>query len=317
MKKAVLSMTQKGGPMTALGAALQGEIQQEGVEVRSLHPLFAAEIIGLDLAQPADAASVRFVIEALGRHGVLVFRDQGHVTAPQQIAFSANFGPLEIHVQKTFLLKGHPEILIVSNVVENGVPQGLVDAGHYWHSDLSYRVEPSLGSLLHLKERPAEGGDTLFASLAAAYDELGEAMKARLSGLTAVHDYNARNSIQAAKSEGLRPALTADQARTVPPAIHPVVRRHETSGEPLLFVNEGFTTRIVELDEAESSSLLAELFAHQKNPRFHYRHQWRDSDLLFWDNRSTSHLATGTPPNLRRTLYRTTIRGPVPTAYRV
>jgi taurine dioxygenase len=289
--------------------------QAADFRISPLHPLFAAEVTGLDLAKPVDAGSIAKLEQALGHYGVLVFRDQAHITPAEHVAFSRNFGPLEIHVQKKFLLANHPEILIVSNVVENGVPLGLVDAGRYWHSDLSYLAEPSLGSLLHLRERPSEGGDTLFGSLAAAYAGLDAETKDKLKGLTAVHDYNARNVVQAAKSQGLRPNLTAEQAKTVPPVIHPVVRKHEVTGEPLLFVSEGFTTRIIELEEAESSALLDKLFAHQRDARFHYRHVWKDGDLVFWDNRGAVHLATDTPPHLRRTLYRTTVRGPRPIAY--
>jgi taurine dioxygenase len=307
-----------GDRMTALASVAKDNADRNSgrpFELRPLHPLFAAEITGFDLAQRADAATIDAIAEALGHYGVLVFRDQKHVTPEQHIAFSRAFGVLEIHVQKKFLLKNHPEILIVSNVVENGVPLGLVDAGRYWHSDLSYLVEPSLGSLLHAIELPSEGGDTLFGSLTAAYDALDNDIKAKLKGLTAVHDYNRLNKQQAAKSDGLRPLLSAEQERTVPPVIHPIVRRHDVTGAPILFVSEGFTTKIVELPEEEGATLLAQLFEHQKQARFQYRHHWQEGDLVFWDNRSTIHLATGTPPHLRRTLYRTTVRGPKPTAF--
>jgi taurine dioxygenase len=301
--------------MTALASVQDKGLAQAPLELRPLHPLFAAEIIGLDLSRPADVATVAAVADALGYYGVLVFRDQQHVTPEQQIAFSRAFGVLEIHVQKKFLLKDHPEILIVSNVVENGVPLGLVDAGRYWHSDLSYLAEPSLGSLLHSIELPSQGGDTLFGSLTAAYDALDDDTKAKIKHLTAVHDYNARNKVQAEQSNGLRPVLSAEQAKTVPPVIHPVIRRHEVTGAPILFVSEGFTTKIVELPEEEGAALLAQLFEHQKRDRFHYRHHWKSGDLVFWDNRATIHLATSTPQGLRRTLYRTTVRGPKPTAF--
>jgi taurine dioxygenase len=168
---------------------------------------------------------------------------------------------------------------------------------------------------LHAIELPGEGGDTLFGSLTAAYDGLDEGIKAKIKDLTAVHDYNTLNKAQAAKSDGLRPVLSAEQAKAVPPVIHPVVRRHEVTGAPILFVSEGFTTKIIELLEEEGAALLAGLFEHQKQTRFHYRHHWQDGDLVFWDNRATIHLATGTPAGLRRTLYRTTVRGPKPTAY--
>jgi len=298
-----------------MSAAARAASQAEDYCINPVHPLFAAEVVGLDLAKPVTDATIAELGEALGRYGVLVFRDQAHISPAQQVDFSRRFGPLEYHVQKKFLLADHPEILIVSNVVENGVPKGLVDAGRYWHSDLSYMAEPSLGSMLRLIEKPAEGGDTLFASLAAAYEGLDAATKAELKGLTAIHDYNARNKVQAAQSNGLRPTLSAEQEKTVPPVAHPLVRRHEVTGAPLLFISEGFTMKIVERSEEESAALLARLFAHQKEERFQYRHVWKDGDMVFWDNRGTMHLATGTPQGMRRTLHRTTIRGPVPTAW--
>ena len=124
----------------------------------------------------------------LDSEGVLILRDQ-RITPEQHIDFSRRFGPLAIHVLRQFLLQGHPEILLVSNVVENGKPIGLGDAGRYWHSDLSYVAEPSLGSLLHASEIPSEGGDTSFANLSAAYDALPADMKRRIDGKRAVHSY--------------------------------------------------------------------------------------------------------------------------------
>ncbi|MDK9939998.1 TauD/TfdA family dioxygenase, partial [Klebsiella pneumoniae] len=119
---------------------------------------------------------------------MLVFREQ-RITPAQQIAFSRRFGELQIHVLKQFLLPGHPEILIVSNIVENGQPIGLGDAGKFWHSDLSYKELPSLGSMLHAQELPEEGGDTLFADMHKAWDSLPEALRKAIEGRTAAHSY--------------------------------------------------------------------------------------------------------------------------------
>jgi taurine dioxygenase len=243
---------------------------------------------------------------------VLVFRDQEKLTPEQQIAFSRRFGPLEIHVQHHFHLAGHPEILIVSNVIEDGKPLGLVDAGKYWHSDLSYMALPSLGSLLHSKEWPAEGGDTLFVNMVAAYEALPDDLKAKIDGLSAEHSYLARNLKQQKLNGELRPGLTAEQAARVPPVVHPIVRVHPESGKRALFVSEGFTTHILGLPEEESDALLAQLYAHSTAPQFQYRHKWQPNDMVFWDNRQTLHLATGCPPDLRRTLYRTTVQGDAP-----
>ena len=160
-----------------------------------------AEISGLDLARPLDDATFDAVRKSfLDSEGVLVLRDQ-RITPEQQIAFSRRFGPLAIHVLRQFLLPGHPEILLVSNVIENGKPIGLGDAGRYWHSDLSYVAEPSLGSLLHAREIPSEGGDTSFANLYAAYEALPAEIKRRIDGKRAVHSY--RNSYD--KLERARP----------------------------------------------------------------------------------------------------------------
>ena len=282
-------------------------------EIRRLSPVLAAEIVGLDLSRSLNDSDFATIRSAFDEHSVLLFRDQRHLMPEQHIAFSRRFGPLEVHVQERFLLPGHREILIVSNVFENGQPIGLVDAGHYWHSDLSYLAEPSLGSMLHAQELPAEGGDTLFVSMHAAYDALDGAMKARIATLEAEHSYLARNRKQG-EGNPHRPQLDQQTAAKVPPVVHPVVRVHPGSGRPALFVNEGFTTRIIGLPEDESRELLTFLFAHMTQPRFIYRHRWQPHDLVFWDNRATIHLATGCPPHLRRRLYRTTVRGDRPMA---
>jgi taurine dioxygenase len=282
-------------------------------EIRPLSPVLAAEIVGLDLSRAPDDKDFARIRRAVDEHSVLVFRDQERLTPEQHIAFSRRFGPLEIHVQERFLLRGHREILIVSNVFENGEPIGLVDAGHYWHSDLSYLAEPSLGSMLHAQELPAQGGDTLFVSMHAAYEALDPATKAHIAALDAEHSYLARNRKQG-ESNPHRPQLDQQAAAKVPPVVHPMVRVHPGSLRPALFVNEGFTTRVVGLPEDESRELLAALFAHMTEPRFIYRHRWQRHDLVFWDNRATIHLATGCPPHLRRRLHRTTVRGDRPVA---
>ncbi len=281
-------------------------------EIRDLPDVLGAEILNLDLAQPLSDGDFLSIRRRLAERAVLVFRGQEALTPDQQIAFSRRFGPLEIHVQHHFHLAGHPEILIVSNVVENGKPLGLGDAGKYWHSDLSYMALPSLGSLLHSKEWPAEGGDTIFVNMVAAYEALPDDVKARIDGLSAEHSYLARNVKQQKLNGDLRPGLTAEQAARVPPVVHPVVRVHPESGKRALFVSEGFTTHILGLPEDESDALLAMLYAHSTEPRFQYRHKWHPHDMIFWDNRQTLHLATGCPAELRRTLYRTTVQGDAP-----
>ena len=157
----------------------------QGFDIRPLPGPLGAEVLGLDLSRPLGEADFVRLHRAHLDHHVVVFRDQ-RITPAQHVAFSRRFGPLQIHVLKNFQLAGHPEILIVSNILnDEGQPLGLGDAGHYWHSDLSYKDKPSLGSLLHAQELPSEGGDTLFADQHAAYDALPEDLKARIAPLQA------------------------------------------------------------------------------------------------------------------------------------
>jgi len=279
-------------------------------EIRPFDAALGAEVVGLDLNQPLSSADFQRIHRAHLDHHVVVFRDQ-RITPAQQVAFSRRFGPLQIHVLHQFQLANHPEILIVSNVVENGKPIGLGDAGHFWHSDLSYKEKPSLGSLLHAIELPAQGGDTLFANMHTAWETLPPALQRKAEGLRAEHTYLARYA-ELQKRSPWRPNLTPEQIAQVKPVVHPVVRTHPETGRKALFVSEHFTTRIIGLPDDESRALLDELFAHSVKPAHVYRHQWREHDLVFWDNRSLLHLAGGTPDDLRRVMYRTTIEGDAP-----
>ncbi len=283
----------------------------QSITVRPFDAPVGAEVLGLDLNRPLADADFARIHRAHLDHHVLVFRDQ-RITPAQHIDFSRRFGPLEIHVLHQFHLAGHPEILIVSNIRKpNGEPVGLGDAGAYWHSDISYKPRPSLGSLLHAQELPAEGGDTLFADQHQAWDGLPHALQQRLLTLKAEHSYLAKYEELRAKNPW-RPQLSQAQIDQVRPAVHPVVRTHPETGRRALFVSEHFTTRIVGLPKDESDALLAELFAHSVKPEYVYRHRWAPHDLVFWDNRSLMHLAAGTPDHLRRKLYRTTVEGDSP-----
>ena len=241
---------------------------------------------------------------------MLVFREQ-HITPQQQVDFSRRFGPLQIHVLRQFQLPTQPEVLIISNIVEDGQPIGLGDAGHFWHSDLSYKEVPSLGSMLHAQELPDEGGDTVFANMHLAWESLPAALRHAVRGARAEHSYLSQYE-ELRRRNPWRPALTQAQIDEVKPVTHPVVRVHPETGRRALFVSEHFTTRIVGLPEDESRALLGELFAHSVRPEHVYVHRWQPHDLVFWDNRSLMHLATGCPPEQRRKLYRTTIEGDAP-----
>jgi taurine dioxygenase len=279
-------------------------------DIRPFEGPLGAEVIGLDLAQPLSRRALLRLHAAHLEHHVLVFRDQ-RITPQQQVAFSRLFGPLQIHVLRNFQLAGVPEVLVVSNIVENGKPIGLGDAGHFWHSDLSYKEKPSLGSMLHAQELPEEGGDTLFANMHLAYDTLPEALKNAIRHARAEHSY-LKQYAELQRRSPWRPHLTQAQIDEVKPVVHPVVRTHPETGRQALFVSEHFTTRIIGLPQDESDALLKELFAHSVKPQHIHRHKWRPHDMVFWDNRSLMHLAAGCPPDQRRKLYRTTIEGDVP-----
>jgi taurine dioxygenase len=272
-------------------------------------PLGAA-VLGLDLSLPLGDADFARLHRAHLDHHVLVFRDQ-HITPGQQVAFSRRFGPLQIHVLRQFQLPSDPEVLVVSNIREDGRPIGLGDAGHFWHSDLSYKDRPSLGSMLHAQELPEAGGDTLFANQHTAWERLPGYLKRAAEHARAEHSYLARYADLQKKSPW-RPNLTQAQIDEVRPVVHPVVRTHPETARRALFVSEHFTTRIVGLPEDESRALLDELFDHSTRPEHIYRHRWQPHDLVFWDNRSLMHLAAGCPDDQRRKLYRTTIEGDAP-----
>jgi len=285
-------------------------VARQRFDVRIFDAPLGAEVVGLDLSLPVSDVDFARIHAAHLDHHVLVFRNQ-RITPGQQIEFSRRFGPLQIHVLRNFALAAHPEVLVVSNIVEHGKPVGLGDAGHFWHSDLSYKERPSLGSMLHAQELPEEGGDTLFANMHLAYETLPAALRHAIRGARAEHSYIAKYGELQQRSPW-RPNLTQAQIDEVKPVIHPVARVHPETGRRALFVSEHFTTRIVGFPEDESKALLEELFAHSVKPEHLYRHQWQPHDLVFWDNRALMHLATTVPEGQRRKMYRTTIEGDVP-----
>lgn len=285
----------------------------EDVQIVRLGSLLGTEVRGVDLRKPIDEATFRRIEDIFYREFVIVFRNQP-ITEEEHIAFSRRFGDLEVHVSGArYLHPRHPEIRINSNIIENGKLIGATDAGQYWHTDLSYMAEPSKCSLLYAVEVPIRDGqplgDTLFVNVAAAYDALSSDMKARLEALKAVHSYAYRYyKLTDAGKE--RPKLTEEQKARAPDVIHPVVVTHPRTGRKCLFVNEGFTTEILGMDEDESRELLGELFEHVKKPQFLYRHRWAVGDLLMWDNISTQHFAVADYKlPLRRKMQRTTVTG--------
>ncbi len=263
-----------------------------------------AKINGLDLSRPLDANTSADLRAALFEHILLVF--PGQTLTPEQLAeFCRLFGPITRHILDQFHHPDEPDLSIISNVVESGKGRTTTRmAGSYWHSDLSYIAEPVDASMLYAIEVPESGGDTLFANLYEAFETLSVGTQARLRDLTAVHNLMSGTGADA------KVALTDAQRAKVPDAIHPVVRRHPETGREALFVNPGFTRRIVELDQTEGDALLAELYDHATEECFTYRHKWTAGDLTLFDGHASMHSATGGYASAaRRTLWRAFMGG--------
>ena len=269
-----------------------------GMTVRPLTPVIGAEILGVDLAALDDATFAR-IREALITHQVIFFRDQDIPVAAHK-AFGARFGVLDVHPNDPGL-EGHPEVMVIhADATSKRV------AGEMWHSDVSCSDEPPMGSILRMFTVPESGGDTLFASMYAAYEELSGPMKKFLGGLRAVHD-------GAPYYLGVNATLGRGSAGKVyPRAEHPVIRTHPVSGRKALFVNSMFTTGIVGLPRPESDALLRFLFEHVQNPQFHCRFRWEQHSIAFWDNRCTQHYAVWDYFPETRSGYRVTVRGERP-----
>ena len=269
---------------------------------------FGYEILGVDINAGIDDSTRAQIRRAFDSEGVVFMRGQALDTL-HHVEFSRRFGDLEIHFLKQFLHPAHPEILVVSNIVENGRPVGQADAGRYWHSDLTYAVTPSRGSVMCAVEIPVSDtgvalGDTCFASAALAYEALDSAMKRRLDGMQAVHRFDARYRRNAAIVE-----LDGEQAAAQADVVHPVVLRHPVTGRPGIYVNELFTVRVVGLAEKDSRDLIDELCAHVTRREFVYRHHWQPGDVLMWDNYTVQHLAIGDYGAARRRMHKTTLKG--------
>ncbi len=249
---------------------------------------------GIDLAKPLSRNDVAEIFCALGRYGVVRFPGQ-HLDPAQQKAFSARFGSLEINVAGAYQEPGHPEVMILSNIVENGHPIGARDAGQDWHTDMSYSTTIAFANVLYALKVPRRDGQPLggteFANMRAAYRELPEALKRRLAGMTVLHDFNKFWEMMRARPGSWRPPLSPEQRRQKPPVSHPVFLTHPVTGDTVLYANPGYAIRINELSEAESDEMLAFLFEHQLQPRFRYLHRWTEGDLLMWDDLLTLHNA--------------------------
>ena len=255
--------------------------------------ILGATVRGVDLAGPLDDADFAAIVHGLGRHGVLCFPDQRLGAAPLR-DFSRRFGSIQ-EMLTGYHEPGMPEVGILSNVVENGRPIGLADAGQDWHTDMSYNPTIGFLNVLFAVKVPRRDGQplgaTAFVNTHAAYDELPAALKARLARATATHDFNKFWENMRRRPGSTRGPMTDEQRRRRPPSVHPVFLTHPITARRVLYCNPGYAIRINELDEAESERVLQTLFDHQLQPRYQYTHRWTEGDVLMWDHIGTLHQA--------------------------
>jgi len=276
-----------------------------------LKKTIGAQVEGIDLSRPMTDAVFNQIRAAMVEYSLLLFDGQT-LTPEQHIVFSRRFGELEDHVLSEFCLSEHSEIFVVSNIVEDGRHIGAHGGSKFFHSDLSYLAEPSLGSVFYCLECPDEGGETAFASMFAAYDALPEERKRWLRGRNVVNDYvwNYERNLQ--KKRG--PLTEAQKAKT-PPVVHPAVLCHPENGRNALYVSDNVSRCFEGMEESESRKIIEELTAFSTQPEFVYTHKWTAGDVLIWDNRSSVHKACPfDEEGSRRRMNRTTIRGERPIA---
>lgn len=265
--------------------------------IAPMTPAIGAEILDIDLTSQDIAERIPEIRAALLTHRVIFFRDQ-HLTQEQHIAFARHFGDLEIH-PATPRDQPNPEILRIAHGPNSRGQE------NSWHSDVTWREKPSLGSILRAVEVPDVGGDTLFANMHLAFERLSPEMQRLCTGLTAVHDI--------ARVFAKRLGKNAEELHAqYPPMRHPVIRTHPETGDPAIYVNVAFTSHIEGMSERESRWVLEHLYATAADPEIQCRFRWRPGSIAFWDNRVCQHFAASDYFPARRVMERVTIAGDRP-----
>ncbi|MFC3070740.1 TauD/TfdA dioxygenase family protein [Phenylobacterium soli] len=270
------------------------------LQIRRVAGALGAEISGLDLSGDLSDDTIAAIRAALVEHQVIFFRDQ-ELTPAQQVAFGRRFGPLNVHPY----VKGmadHPEVM---EIIKE--PTDRINFGGGWHSDMSFLERPAIGSILYGVEIPEFGGDTLFASQAAAYDALSPGLKKTLEGLNGVHSANREYSAAGQSAQKRSSMAVAEAEGMAGEYVHPLVLTHPESGRKALYVNPAFTIRIEGWSKRESKALLDYLFEHSRYEAFTCRFSWRKGSMAFWDNRSVWHFALNDYPGQRRHMRRVTV----------
>lgn len=276
--------------------AAQPEVSS-GINIQPMTPAIGAEISGVSVAAEMSDEEIEDIRQALLDHKVIFFRDQ-HLTQEQLLAFAKRFGDLEIH-PATPKGQPNPEILRIEHGPKSKGQENM------WHSDVTWRAEPSLGSVLNAIEIPPVGGDTLFANMNLAYEKLPEDIRDQITGMEAVHDI----ARVFARRLNKKPEELHDK---YPPETHPVVRTHPETGLKTLYVNGAFTSHIVGMEPEESAALLQRLYTTAANPEIQCRFRWTKGAIAFWDNRACQHFAASDYFPARRIMQRATIKGDRP-----
>ena len=266
--------------------------------LQPLSPTVGAEVSEVDLGADLDDDTIAEVRHALLEYKVIFFRDQ-HITTEQHLGFARRFGELETHPfapQKD----GFPEVLLLEKNEQMGGYENV------WHSDVTWRLQPSLGSVLRARTVPEVGGDTLFCDMYAAYEGLDEDVRASLDGLRAVHDFTRTFG------RTLDPEALAQKQKEFPAAEHPVARTHPETGRKALYVNAAFTSHVLGMTRDESRRLLDLLYRQATVPEYQCRFRWRTDSIAFWDNRAVQHYAASDYWPQRRVMERVTIVGDTP-----
>jgi taurine dioxygenase len=284
------------------------------VEITPTGAALGADVSGIDLAGELAPSQIDAIKQAWGEHLVLRFRGQ-KLSDDDLLRFSRLFGPLDkapINPYGTTWVPENPEINVISNIVDTGGRRigGLGDGEAKWHADMTYLDAPARGCTLYALEIPAEGGDTSFASMFAAYEGLDDATKGRLKGLMCKHDASRNSTGQ------LRKGFQEHYAdvREVPGAIHPMVRLDPETGRKALYLGRRPNAYVMGLDVAESEALLDAVWAHAAKPEFAWTQRWQVGDLIIWDNRFCMHRRDAFDPAARRHMRRTQIGGDRPVA---
>ena len=275
--------------------------QDIGIQVLPLSDVMAAEVIGLNLSNPITELAREAIHQAFLSHQLLVFRDQD-LTKAQQVTFTENFGTLERHTARNQGSADIPLVHVVSNLDAAGKPSGTVNST-MWHSDKSFRPEPSMATVLHAVTLPPDGGDTCFANMYAAFEALPEAEKTELDGMQVIHSWELSR-------ENRHRVLSKEEIEDAPPMSHPLVRVHPETGRKALFIGM-HASHLDGMEMMAGRERLESLERHATQSQFIYRHHWRKGDVLMWDNRCLLHHAD---PNFDaaqhpRVLHRTCLRG--------